>query len=441
MSSLYRAIAKSIGGKYLTYAVQFGSLMVLARLFKPEQFGLVAEIQVFYVFFQLLADGGLAPAIIGLNKLDPVDRDGMFGLTILIGVALGLIFLLLTPVFVWFYHIDELSLVVPCIAVAVLFNAWSILPNALLQRQQAFYQLALSTLIGEVVALASVYMLRTSMDPVQALSMRLPIIALVNFLLLQGFSGKTDFGRPMLGWKFTAVRPLLSISGYQLAFNFVNYFSRNLDNILVGKFMGPAALGLYDRSYQLMRYPLQLLTYAMTPAIQPALRSRSHDVDYIKKVHLDLAFKLSLLGMAAATGMYFLAKPIVLIAFGVQWMHAVPTIQLLALIIPVQVVLSTSGSFYQTFGRTDLLFKCGLFSAGTNVLAIVAGVWLGTLESLCWAMFISFHVNFVQCYYVMYKGVFGNGLGQFLKMVVPAAFIVMLLVIFSLAQQGGVNLI
>lgn len=419
-----------MGGKYLAYVVQFASLMILARLFTPETFGLIAAVQVFYVFFQLLADGGLAPAIIGLHKLESRDRDGIFGLTLLIGIGLGFLFLLLTPVLIHFYHAPSLSVVVPCIAVALVFNAWGILPNALLQRQQSFYQLALASLIGEISALACVYFARFALEPLQALSLRLPVFALVNYVLLHHFSQATEFQRPRPGSHFAAIRPLLGVSGYQLAFNTVNYFSRNLDSILVGKFLGPALLGLYDRSYQLMRYPLQLLTFAMTPAIQPVLRNHVSDVDLIRKLHLDLTFKLSLLGVACAVGMYFLAEPIILVAFGNQWLQAVPIIKLLALIIPVQVVLSTSGSFFQTFGRTNLMFRCGLFSAATNVIAITWGVSHGNLEKLCWALFVSFHINFFQAYYALYGQIFRKGLTSFLVKMVPAASTIGLLAIY-----------
>src|SRR5690606_41173614 len=97
MSVIYRAIAKSMGGKYLAYGVQFGALMLLSRLFNPETFGVIAAVQVFFIFFQLMAEAGLAPAVIALDKLSSHDRDGIFGFTILVGVTLGAGFLIAGP--------------------------------------------------------------------------------------------------------------------------------------------------------------------------------------------------------------------------------------------------------------------------------------------------------------------------------------------------------
>lgn len=421
MSPLYRAIVKSMGGKYLAYAIQLASLMLLARWFPPATFGVVAAVQVFYIFFQLIAEGGLGPAVIGLRKLESSDRDGIFGLTLAAGVILGLVLLCLAPVLAAFYGMPQLQDAVPYIAAGLTLNACGILPTALLLRQQAFFKLATASAAAECVSLLVIYAAKDQLDPLHALSLRLPIVSLVAFALTYTFSKATDFGRPAPGLRFVAIKPLLKVSGYQLAFNVLNFFSRNLDNVLVGKYLGASLLGVYDRSYQLMRYPLQLLTFAMTPAIQPVLRDHSDNPGMVREAHDNLTFRISLLGLASAAAMYLLADKIVLLLFGDQWADAVPVIKILALTIPVQVVLSTSGAFFQTFQRTDLLFRCGVFSAFTNVVAITIGVAQGSLEHLCWALLVSFHINFFQAYFTLYRHVFRGGLKHFLQRMIAAA--------------------
>lgn len=416
-----------MASKYAVYLVNFVSLMITARIFAPEVFGVIAAAQVFIVLFQLVAEGGLTPAVINLDRLREEDRDGIFSFSVLVGLGIALAFYLLGPALASFYQMKQLQDVVPYIALSVLFTTCGVLPTAQLQRQQRFLELAISGICAEVVALVVVVLAATSLSPLKAFALRGPVYASVNFIVSWRSTEGTDFGRARLGRKLSALRPLLRVTGYQLGFNFLNFFSRNLDNMLVGKVMGPSVLGIYDRSYQLMRYPLLLLTFAMTPAIQPALRSKAGDKAQVRAVHQDLTFKLSLLGCIAAVGMYFLAQPLVLTAFGRQWMQAVPILQLLSLIVPAQVVLSTSGSFYQVFNRTDLLFRCGLFSALTNVAAIAWGVSQGSVTDLCWALFVSFHVNFLQAYWVLHRQVFLSGFGAFMWRQIPAAGCVMAL--------------
>lgn len=428
MNQLYRAIIKSMGGKYVSYGVQFASLMIMARLFPPEVFGVVAAAQVFFVLFEMLSEGGLTPAIINLGKLLPSDRDGIFGGSVVLGLVLGASFFLLTPLFVKLYAVNGIEIVIPYVAVALVFSAWTIVPRAFLQRQQLFFCLAISTALAEIGAVFFVYLGSKTIDPLVALSLRLPIFSLINFSLIFYFSKKTDFGRPMLGRNVSSIKGLLKSSKYQLGYNTLSYLSNNLDKILVAKFMGAAALGIYDRSYSFMRYPLQLLTLAMVPAIQPALRQHAGDPSYVKKMHLDLSLKLSILGVIGAGGIFFFAREIVLLAFGSRWLEAIPIIQVFSLIIPIQVTLSSSSSFFQVLGRTDRLFICGVFSAFINVIAISWGIYQGALLDLCWALFVAINVNFIQTYWVLYKKVFKSSFWVFGLRMLPAAIFLYALV-------------
>jgi PST family polysaccharide transporter len=188
--------------------------------------------------------------------------------------------------------------------------------------------------------------------------------------------------------------------------------------------MGAGMLGAYDKAYQLMKYPLMLLTFAMTPAIQPVIRKHAGDPVQVESIHRDFTFKLSLIGAAAGLAMFVLADWAVLIALGDQWLEVIPVIRILAIAIPVQVVLSTSGSFFQAMNRADLLFLSGTLSAVVMVGAIVAGIIQRDIELLCWCLVAAFHINFVQAYYYMYRKVFTAPLRWHLIRMLPAAAVI-----------------
>jgi len=411
-------------GRYAVYAVNLFSMMVLARLFTPESFGTVAAIMVFFTFFQLMAEAGLGPAIINLDRLASEDRNGLFGLTLTIGLVLGALFAALGPAFLIFYSLPRVDEVVPYIAASLLFFAASIVPTALLLREQAFFLFANAGLAAELVSTGTTVALAQVIDPLHALAAKGAASAATLFLMTWLFSGRTEFGRPQFGRKFSAIKPLLGFSGYQFGFNFINYFSRNLDNILVGKYMGAGMLGMYDKAYQLMRYPLMLLTFAMTPAIQPVIRKHAGDPVKVEAIHRDFTFKLSLIGAAVGLLLYITADWIVLIALGSQWEEVIPIIRILAIAVPVQVVLSTSGSFFQAMGRADLLFLSGSLSAMIMVTAIVVGVVQRDIELLCWCLVAAFHINFIQAYYYLYRKVFKAPLRWHLVRMVPAGSVV-----------------
>ncbi|MFT4164889.1 MAG: oligosaccharide flippase family protein [Microlunatus sp.] len=432
MSNLYRAIGKSMLSRYAVYICNVFSLMVLTRMFNPEIFGVVAAVQTIVILFQMIAEGGVSPAIINLNELNEKDRDGIFGLSLSLAIIIGLVMLLLGPSLATFYGMPEVRQIVPYVAVALLGNTAAVFPLALLQREQRFRRIAEAGIVAELGGLTAAYVAHFRIPALHAYAIYFPVKGMLNFLVNWLHSQETEFGRPAFGRRFSAIKPLLRATGFQLGFNSVNYFSRNLDNILVGKYIGAGPLGIYDRSYQLMRYPLMLLAFAMAPAIQPALRDITHNRAAVIQILRDLAFKLSIAGALAGISIFFLAKYIVLVAFGERWLAVVPVVKLLALIIPVQTVYVIQGSFFQAFNQTHLLFWCGVLAALINVTAIVYGVYRGSIEALCWGLFISYHIAFLQTYYTLHKKILGGGYAKFLISVWPlgAALAIMLSAIF-----------
>lgn len=416
---LYRAIARSMVARYASYAVHFASLAVLARVFSPEVFGTIAAISVVFLFFQIVVEAGMAPAIVSLRRLRDADRDGIFGITILFSGGMALVLAALSPLLVAFYGMPDVGDAVPYIAASIFFFGAAVLPQALLLRQQKFGHIAAASAVGDVVGTVAAIGLALRFEPIHALAAKSTIASVTTCLLIHRFSAATEFGRPRFGTRFSAIMPLIRFAGFQFGFNLVNYATRNLDNILVGRYFGATSLGIYNQAYQLMRYPLLLLTSAMTPAVQPVLSQSDNTVGEIRQLHDQFVLKLSLVGAVAGYGLLLLSEPIVLILLGPQWVDVIPIIEIFAVAIPVQVVLSTSGSFFQSMERTDYLFLTGAISGVLVVTATVLGIRSGSLTTLAWYLVLSFHFCFIQTYIVLYALIFREGLFGFFVRLLP----------------------
>jgi PST family polysaccharide transporter len=403
---LYAAIGKSITGRYFSYAVQLVSLMILARIFTPRQFGVIAAVQVFYIFFQMCAEIGFGPAIINATSLSRSELGGIFLFTTLTGVALGGFFLALSRPFQQFYSLPALSKVVPFAAGALVFYAAAVVPLAALNRDMRFLRVAQATAIGDAASTGIAVLLSRFIDPVSALASKMLLTAAVQFIMLYALSSGTELGRPLFSLQFQALRQIWWFSKYQFSFGFVLYFSRNLDNLLVGRVFGAAPLGIYDKAYQLMKYPLMLLTFAMTPAIQPAIRKHSDDPQHVESLHREFTYRLAWLGAAAGVGCAVAAPWIVRLLLGPHWAPVTPIVRALALSISTQVVLSTIGSFFQAMNRPDLLLLTGVISAVLIVTAIFFGIRSNDLVMLAWLLSCSFNLAFVISYFVLYRYVF-----------------------------------
>jgi O-antigen/teichoic acid export membrane protein len=422
-TELKSAIFSSLLGKYALYIFQLVSVAILARLFTPEDFGIVAAAQVFVMFFQMLATSGLAPAIVYQEEVSDKMRDGVFSFSCLLGILLAVLFFLSAPsLYSWFGFGDGL-IVFYTLAPCVFFASTSMLPLAALQKDAKFLVIARAEIIAEVVSFATCIIASYYWSGIAALALKLLLVPVLRFFTYYVFSTNTLIGRPAFGKELKQVVALYQFAKYQVAFNILNFFARNLDNILIAKYFGASALGVYEKTYQVMRYPLQLFTFAITPALQPVLTKFKHDPSIVFKAYIDVAYKLALVGLFSATVIYWRAADIIFILFGDQWFGAVPYLKILALSIPVQMVLSSTGGVFQAFGATKSMFVCGVFGSGSLMSAIIYGVFSQDLNVLCTALIVAYCSNFIVCFYVLHKTIF---VGQDVKGISCVAMIISL---------------
>lgn len=201
---------------------------------------------------------------------------------------------------------------------------------------------------------------------------------------------------------------------YQFLFSVINYFSRNADKLIIGKFFSMKELGYYEKSYRLMQLPLQNITFVITPVLHPILSSLQDDKKQLASKNLKLTQILSWISFPLGIILFFCASPIIRIIFGNNWIPAIPVFKILALSVPLQMMTSTAGSIFQAAGKTNHLFYCGIQSSVCTVVAfILATKYFGTIESMAWAWDIASCMNFLFTYWFMNRFTFNCSLIKF----------------------------
>jgi len=259
---LYTAISK--------YSKVFIGIIIgaiLARLLTPEEFGTVALVTVFIGFFGLLGDMGIGPAIVQKKELTDKDLSSIFGLTIIMAFFLSLVFFLSAGLIAEFYDNPVLIPLVRLLSLVIFFNVIQIVPSAINRKKLRFKEMALVTLSIRIFTGAiAIYLAYNDFSYYSLVIQNIIsgfLVFLVFFIL---YPVKFTF---FLKWE--PIKKIASFSSYQFAFNFINYFSRNLDNLLIGKFLGSAPLGYYNKSYSLMMLPVSNLTHVITPVLHLSL--------------------------------------------------------------------------------------------------------------------------------------------------------------------------
>ena len=406
---------------------------VLARLLSPTEFGIVGVVTVFISFFNILSDIGLGSAIIQKQDFTNKDFSDIFKISVLISIVLAIAFALLSYAIASFYNDPVYIPISQLLAIQVFFSALSIVPKNMLIRAQAFKKIGFID-VGSAFLTGSLAVALAYQDfSFYSIVWRSIVYSVLVFSLYFLNSGL----KILPGISFSGIRGIAKYSSYQFAFNFINYFSRNLDNILVGKFIGNAGLGLYNQAYQLMMYPVSNLTHVITPVIHPILAKYQHNKAVIFQEYIKIVKILAILGLPISVFIYFSSSELIHIFLGEKWMEVVPILRILSISIWIQMIMSSSGSIYQAAGRTDLLFICGLICSAITILSILFGVlYFKSLEQTALLLIISFYINFAISFYILIGKVLQQSVSHLYILLARQIPSVIVLILAYLAEEN-----
>jgi PST family polysaccharide transporter len=183
--------------------------------------------------------------------------------------------------------------------------------------------------------------------------------------------------RPGFRFDPSAIRDVLRFSVYLLGFNAVNFFARNFDNLLIGKYLGFYPLGIYGKAYQLMMFPLAQISWGVARVMFPSMSAIQHDRGKVKNVYLKCLRAIALITFPLMAGLFVVSGPFVSAFFGEKWAPMVPVIRIFCLAGLLDSVTTTVGLIYQSQGRTDVQFKMILVQIVIILSAFVIGLSWG----------------------------------------------------------------
>ncbi len=388
MKDLLSTTRLNLGWVGIGQVIKQGSVLIvsiiLARLLHPSDFGLIGMIFVFTGFAKLIGDLGLGAGLIQKMDLNSSHLNAVFGLNIIMGLLLSVLFWFTAPFIANFYHEDRLVLLIKAISVSFLIEATKVVQTALLEKEMNFKKLTLIEIFSETCSGVIVIMLALFGWGVWSLVIQYLLPAIIATILLWIFST----WRPTQFFHFKAYKDLCHFSLNLLGFNILNYFTRNADNLLVGKYLGSAALGIYTWAYRIMLFPIYQMSGVVTRVMFPALSAIQNDKARVKKIYLRAIRVIALVTFPTMIGIGVLAEPFIRTVLGNQWMGVVPILQILCIGGIRQSVGTTVGWIYTSQGRTDLQFKWnGIVSSVVSVIAFIIGLrWGGVGVALAYVL-------------------------------------------------------
>jgi len=356
-------------------ALSFGSVALLARLLGPSAYGLIGMATILTAFLSVFRDLGTTYAVIQRPNVSARLLSSLFWVNCGIGAVLCLIAIAISVPAGSFFHEPQLGGIVRSLAVSFLLTSAGMMHYALLSREMAFKKIAIADLASAAAGYAVA--IPTALLGYGVWSLVFANIA--NAAVACGMYWKFSGWRP--SWEFDR-REVRSVARFSLnlsGFSLVNYFSRNADNLIIGRVLGSVELGYYQMAYNLMMYPIQNLTQVLGQVLFPAFARIQNDNERFRSAYMRSSMLLALITFPVVAGLGVAADPLIKTLLGRKWVPTILLFQILAPVGLVQSVLSTVGQIYTAKGRTDWMFRWGVYGGVVFVTSFLIGVRWGTV--------------------------------------------------------------
>jgi len=365
-----RGGAATVLGQGLSFLLQIGSTVVLARLLSPSDYGLQGMVITLTGFFGLFKDAGLSTATVQREGLTHEQISTLFWINLAVGACLSVAVASMGPVLVVFYKEPRLLAVTLASASVFLVNSLAVQHRALLERAMRFS----TTAAIDIVSLATGAVVGITMASLGfgywslvGQTVTVPIVGMTAvWIAMPWLPGKPNRG--------TGVRSMVRFGGTVTLNSFVVYLAYNAEKVLLGRFWGAAPLGIYGRAYQLANLPVQQLMASVGAVAFPMLSRMQSNTELLSRSFRKALSLVVSMTIPAAISCAVFANEIVQVVLGPKWAASALVLRLLAPTALVFAVINPFSWLLQSTGRVGRSLKIALLICPLVILGVVAGL-------------------------------------------------------------------
>jgi O-antigen/teichoic acid export membrane protein len=362
------AFAQSLG-----FAIQLISTVVLARLLAPADFGLVTMVTTFSLLLMNFGTNGLSQAAVQRKELDHDLASNLFWINIGIGVVLTIAFASAGGLLARFYGDPRVAGVTIAMSATIFLTSISVQHLALLKRGMRFTAISTNDIFARVFSVVVAIWLAWA---------AWGYWALVAAAVAQPFA--TCIGAwvvcrwiPSLPRRGADTGPMVRFAMNTYGHFSLNYMTRNLDNLLVGWFFGPQALGFYKKAYDLCVLPAGQLSDPLVAVAVPTLSRVAGDPERYRRYVLRALSTLALAGMGLGAALALVGKDLIFILLGPRWDESGRIFTFFAPGMGALLVYTSYSWILLSLGRPDRLLRWGIIELASFGSLFLLGTRLG----------------------------------------------------------------
>jgi O-antigen/teichoic acid export membrane protein len=368
-----RGALVSTFGQGACFALRTGSMVILARLLSPKDFGLVGMATTFTGFLGLFQDVGLSMAAVQRASITRAETSTLFWINLAVGGILAAFCAAVAPILTAFYHEPRLFWVTVVLGAGFVCSGAAAQHRATMYRDMRFPVLTIINIGSLLVSIAAgIGMAAAGLGYWALVGMNTCgiVVTVLGVWAAGGWMPSLPRWRPGVG-------SMLRYGGTLTLNNIIVYFAYNVDKVLLGRFWGAEVLGIYGRAYQLINLPTDNLNSTIGQVAFPALSRVQNDPARLRSYFLKGYGLFLSLVMPITMACALFAEDIVRVFLGPKWSAAVPVFRLLAPTILVFALMNPFAWLLYALGQATRSLKIALFIAPVVILSYVCGLSFG----------------------------------------------------------------
>lgn len=375
--------------------LQIGQFVILGNVMSAREFGMIGMLTTIIIFAQIFVELGLGAAVIQKHHATNRQLSTLFWINILLGILICIVMQAASPIIADYFQTNELEGKIRLLSIVFLIAPIGQQSQYLMQRDLSFQLLGKIETIATILSFGLLIglIVFTKQDPINAY--------VISQICLYSLKGVLFFICYLPKWKPSFVldmkdcKEFFSFGIYQLLSRLVNRLGSNVDMILIGRFIGMEALGIYSLVYQIVTIPVLKLNPIITRVAFPVFSKDKNNNQALETGYLYMTKLLALVSFPLLLGLYSVADIVIPLFFGEQWGEAIPILQIMIIVGILRVLMNPNGSIILAKGKANISFY---WDSGVLVcysLALLAAVQSEQLEMVAWTYVAVSILNFI----------------------------------------------
>lgn len=365
-------------GNIGTQVTNFVVFMVLARLLSVADFGLFGMVLVVMSFVGVISELGFQNALVQREDVKDSDWSTLFWFSLLFSLVIAAMTIGLSWPVSWFYEDPRVQPLLAAMSIQFVLSSLCSTHQAILSREMDFKYLSKMNIVSELCSGAVAIGFALGGLGIWSLIVKAMMFYIIRGVMLWG----KGFWQPR--WVFD-INMLRDNARYSFGFfssNFIHMWSRQADNLFIGRALGSEALGFYTRAYTTMLMPLRQTQTVASKVMFSGLSRLQHDPEQVRETYLKGLSIVVLIGFPSLFGLNVVAHDFLVAFYGDKWLGALYTLQLLCLAGSMEMLTHSTRWLFLSMGRADWLARWTLFTGLILTGGFGLGVWLGSIDYL-----------------------------------------------------------